>query len=142
METVIIFGGTGFIGTHLAQHLLREKLAERIVLADTSSPRDASYAATLQEGHRTLRHAESERVQEIVQRDDPVLCQYGVRQAKVGLDDPRGMVAVGADGNSGGTVTELWVDRAEPMISGLVMACLSTVAERLGVGVTMSTLLP
>jgi nucleoside-diphosphate-sugar epimerase len=52
METVIIFGGTGFIGTHLAQHLLREKLAERIVLADTSSPRDASYAATLQEGLR------------------------------------------------------------------------------------------
>jgi photosynthetic reaction center H subunit len=30
--------------------------------------------------------------------------------------DPRGMTAVGADGRSGGTVTELWVDRAEPMI--------------------------
>ncbi|HTY93426.1 MAG TPA: photosynthetic reaction center subunit H [Steroidobacteraceae bacterium] len=30
--------------------------------------------------------------------------------------DPRGMSAVGADGERGGTVTDLWVDRAEPMI--------------------------
>ena len=30
--------------------------------------------------------------------------------------DPRGMAVVGADGAVGGTVTELWVDRAEPQI--------------------------
>lgn len=53
MKAVIIFGGTGFIGTHLTQHLLRAKLAERIVLVDNSPPRDASYAATLQEGLRS-----------------------------------------------------------------------------------------
>lgn len=33
-----------------------------------------------------------------------------------GDPDPRGMKAVGADGSSGGTVTELWVDTAEPLI--------------------------
>jgi len=30
--------------------------------------------------------------------------------------DPRGMDVVGADGRVAGTVTELWVDRAEPMV--------------------------
>lgn len=30
--------------------------------------------------------------------------------------DPRGMPVVGADGEQAGTVTELWVDRAEPQI--------------------------
>jgi|GEM_PF-18273 len=30
--------------------------------------------------------------------------------------DPRGMPVVGADGRSGGTVTDIWVDRAEPQI--------------------------
>jgi nucleoside-diphosphate-sugar epimerase len=53
METVVIFGGTGFIGTHLAQHFLREKLAGKIVLVDNSPPRDASYSVTLQEGIRS-----------------------------------------------------------------------------------------
>ena len=30
--------------------------------------------------------------------------------------DPRGMAVVGADGEVGGTVTEIWVDRGEPQI--------------------------
>jgi nucleoside-diphosphate-sugar epimerase len=55
METVVIFGGTGFIGTHLTQHFLREELAGKIVLVDISPPREASYSAVLQEGLRTGR---------------------------------------------------------------------------------------
>lgn len=30
--------------------------------------------------------------------------------------DPRGMTAVGADGEAGGTVTDAWVDRSEPIV--------------------------
>jgi nucleoside-diphosphate-sugar epimerase len=48
METVVIFGGTGFIGSHLAQHLLREKLAGKIVLVDILPPRETPYFAVLQ----------------------------------------------------------------------------------------------
>ncbi len=41
-ETCVIFGGTGFIGTHFAAHLLANKLTERVVLADVRlSPREA-----------------------------------------------------------------------------------------------------
>jgi nucleoside-diphosphate-sugar epimerase len=47
-ETSVIFGGTGFIGTHLAQYLLREGLSVRVVLADTRPPRDEPYSAELQ----------------------------------------------------------------------------------------------
>jgi nucleoside-diphosphate-sugar epimerase len=52
---VAIFGGTGFIGTHLAQHLIDHDLAEKIYLADLNLPRDDSYTATLQEGLRSGR---------------------------------------------------------------------------------------
>ena len=52
---VTIFGGTGFIGTHIAQHLLRENLADRIVLVDLEPPRDEPYTATLQQGLRSGR---------------------------------------------------------------------------------------
>jgi GlcNAc-P-P-Und epimerase len=52
-ETVVIFGGTGFIGTHLTQHLLRENLAAKIVLVDLASPRAERYTALLQEGLRS-----------------------------------------------------------------------------------------
>ena len=51
----IIFGGTGFIGTHLTQHLLREDLAEEITLVDIVPPRNELYAATLQQGLRERR---------------------------------------------------------------------------------------
>lgn len=48
MGTAVIFGGTGFIGTHLAQHWLREDLAEKLVLFDLNPPRDEAYTAELQ----------------------------------------------------------------------------------------------
>jgi nucleoside-diphosphate-sugar epimerase len=38
-KTCVIFGGTGFIGSHLAQHLMQSGLAETIVLADIVPPR-------------------------------------------------------------------------------------------------------
>jgi nucleoside-diphosphate-sugar epimerase len=50
MKTVVLFGGTGFIGTHLTQHLLKQNLAESIVLVDLQPPRDAPYTRTLREG--------------------------------------------------------------------------------------------
>jgi GlcNAc-P-P-Und epimerase len=46
----IIFGGTGFIGTHLTQYLLRKGLADKIYLADLNPPRTAAYAREFQEG--------------------------------------------------------------------------------------------
>ncbi len=48
MYTVVIFGGAGFIGTHIAQHWLREKLAQNIILVDIAPPRDEPYAAVMQ----------------------------------------------------------------------------------------------
>jgi photosynthetic reaction center H subunit len=36
--------------------------------------------------------------------------------------DPRGMTVVGADGQAGGTVTELWVDRSEAMFRYLELS--------------------
>lgn len=48
-ESVVIFGGTGFIGTHLTQHLLKENPARRIILADLAPPRTAPYASLLNE---------------------------------------------------------------------------------------------
>jgi GlcNAc-P-P-Und epimerase len=49
-STVVIFGGTGFIGTHLTQHWLRERLAAKVVLVDLAPPRCESYTGTLQQG--------------------------------------------------------------------------------------------
>jgi photosynthetic reaction center H subunit len=42
-----------------------------------------------------------------------------------GDPDPRGFSVVGADGISGGTVTELWVDQAEPMVRYLEVTLLN-----------------
>lgn len=53
MREVVIFGGTGFIGTHLAQYLLTHQDVNRIYLVDLNPPRDAAYTATLQEGLRS-----------------------------------------------------------------------------------------
>jgi nucleoside-diphosphate-sugar epimerase len=50
MKMVVLFGGTGFIGTHLTQHLLKQDLAENIVLVDLQQPRDFPYSRLLQEG--------------------------------------------------------------------------------------------
>jgi nucleoside-diphosphate-sugar epimerase len=49
-DTIVIFGGTGFIGTHLTQHFLKTSSPRKIVLVDLLPPRQASYARVLQEG--------------------------------------------------------------------------------------------
>jgi len=48
--TVVLFGGNGFIGTHLAQEWLRAGLAKKIVLVDLLPPRNEPYCALLQQG--------------------------------------------------------------------------------------------
>lgn len=50
MKTAVIFGGTGFIGTHICQHWLRENLADKIILVDLLPPRNEPYTAELQTG--------------------------------------------------------------------------------------------
>lgn len=50
MKTVVLFGGTGFIGTHLTQHLLSHDLAEVIYLVDLNEPRDLAYNGLLRSG--------------------------------------------------------------------------------------------
>ena len=50
IDTAVIFGGTGFIGTHVCQHLLRYDLADKIVLVDLAPPRNAPYTRLLEEG--------------------------------------------------------------------------------------------
>lgn len=50
MRNVVIFGGTGFIGTHLTQHLLLHNEAEKIYVVDLNPPRNAAYTTVLQEG--------------------------------------------------------------------------------------------
>jgi len=49
-QRAIIFGGTGFIGTHLSQHILQHRLADEIILVDIKPPRVAPYTTLLQEG--------------------------------------------------------------------------------------------
>jgi nucleoside-diphosphate-sugar epimerase len=66
---VTIFGGTGFIGTHLAQHLLRENLAEKITLVDLQPPRDEPYTELLQQ---SLRSGQAVYVQWDVRKPIPI----------------------------------------------------------------------
>ncbi|HEY5057006.1 MAG TPA: NAD(P)-dependent oxidoreductase [Acidobacteriaceae bacterium] len=47
MKVVVLFGGTGFIGTHLAQRFLSDSSLEKIYLVDHRAPRTASYAGAL-----------------------------------------------------------------------------------------------
>lgn len=49
MKTAVIFGGTGFIGTHLSQFLLDNTAVREIVLADLSPPSRENYKASLQD---------------------------------------------------------------------------------------------
>ena len=51
----VLFGGTGCIGTHTAQHLLENNLFERIYLADLNPPCAEAWAQRLQEGLRSGR---------------------------------------------------------------------------------------
>ena len=50
MDSLVIVGGSGFIGTHLAQHLHGEYPNSEIVLVDLLEPRIAPYAEVLQQG--------------------------------------------------------------------------------------------
>jgi nucleoside-diphosphate-sugar epimerase len=47
--TVVLFGGTGFIGTHMAMHWLRENLADKVVLVDLNPPRNEPWTEPLQQ---------------------------------------------------------------------------------------------
>jgi nucleoside-diphosphate-sugar epimerase len=49
MSTVVIFGGTGFIGTHLSQFLLSDPAVQEIVLADLNPPRIERFTSVLQD---------------------------------------------------------------------------------------------
>lgn len=55
MKSIVIFGGTGFIGTHLTQTLLNANAADKIYLVDLKEPVDQPYAEQLQIGLRTGR---------------------------------------------------------------------------------------
>jgi len=48
VKQIVIFGGTGFIGTHTAQRLLQEPGVEQVVLVDIGPPRTEQYTAALQ----------------------------------------------------------------------------------------------
>jgi GlcNAc-P-P-Und epimerase len=48
LKQVVIFGGTGFIGTHTAQRLLQEPCVEQVVLVDIGPPRTEPHTAGLQ----------------------------------------------------------------------------------------------
>jgi len=48
LKQIVIFGGTGFIGTHTAQRILLEPGVEQVTLVDMGQPRKDGYAAGLQ----------------------------------------------------------------------------------------------
>lgn len=52
MKNVVIFGGSGFIGTHLAQHMLRLNLVDKIFVADLAFLRNEPYTQLLQQAYR------------------------------------------------------------------------------------------
>jgi nucleoside-diphosphate-sugar epimerase len=53
--TVVLFGGAGFIGTHIAMHWLREGLAQKVLLVDINPPRNEPWTAPLQQALQTGR---------------------------------------------------------------------------------------
>jgi len=55
MNSIVIFGGTGFIGTHLTQTLLSLNAADTIYLLDIKEPVDQPYAEQLVSGVRSGR---------------------------------------------------------------------------------------
>ncbi|HEX4311311.1 MAG TPA: NAD(P)-dependent oxidoreductase [Acidobacteriaceae bacterium] len=67
-KTVVLFGGTGFIGTHIAMHWLRENLAGKVVLVDLRAPRKESWTAPLE---RELQAGRAEYIQWDVRQSIP-----------------------------------------------------------------------
>lgn len=57
--TVVLFGGTGFIGSHVAMYWLRENLAEKVILVDLNPPRNEPWMAPLHRALQTGRAAYS-----------------------------------------------------------------------------------
>jgi len=53
--TALLFGGTGFIGSHLAMYWLSENLADKVILVDLNPPRLEPWSATLQQHLRSGR---------------------------------------------------------------------------------------
>jgi nucleoside-diphosphate-sugar epimerase len=53
--TVVLFGGTGFIGSHLAMDWLRESLAQKVVLVDLNPPRNEPWVTPLRKELQTGR---------------------------------------------------------------------------------------
>jgi len=49
-RSIVIFGGSGFIGSHFAQYVLRKKIVETVTLVDLGAPRDESYTSLVQSG--------------------------------------------------------------------------------------------
>jgi nucleoside-diphosphate-sugar epimerase len=66
--TVVLFGGTGFIGTHAAMYWLRENLAGKVVLVDLNPPRNGPWAAPLE---RELQAGRAEFIQWDVRQKIP-----------------------------------------------------------------------
>ena len=52
-QTIAIFGGSGFIGTHLAEYALGSGLAKKIFLLDLAAPKPALYTPLLNRGLQT-----------------------------------------------------------------------------------------
>lgn len=50
VQSIAIFGGSGFIGTHLAEHVLRNGLAMKIYLVDRMPPKEFPYTQLLNRG--------------------------------------------------------------------------------------------
>lgn len=48
-KTAVLFGGSGFIGSYLALELLKENIADTIILADLIEPDFASYPSSLRD---------------------------------------------------------------------------------------------
>ena len=87
-STIVLFGGTGFIGTHLAQHWLREKLAEKIVLVDLAP--QALRVSMRQELSLLAQCFSAARWQLELQVSDPSLPHSALPVQPASLEDQRG----------------------------------------------------